>query len=52
MNLTMKFWFKIYVKIFTYMLKALRMMKPCEKYLFDLNGYIVVRNVFTPEEVI
>lgn len=26
-------------------------MTPTEKYLFDLNGFIVVRNVLTPEEV-
>eukprot|EP00961_Rhodomonas_salina_P256166 3462037-Rhodomonas_salina.1 len=30
---------------------AAKMMTPTEKYLFDLNGFIVVRNVLTPEEV-
>ena len=26
-------------------------MNADEKYLFDLNGYLVVKNVLTPEEV-
>eukprot|EP00854_Cymbomonas_tetramitiformis_P027460 gene27460-33864_t len=26
-------------------------MTPAEKYLFDLNGYVVVKNVLTPEEL-
>ena len=26
-------------------------MTPADKYLFDLNGYIIVRNVFSPEEI-
>jgi hypothetical protein len=26
-------------------------MNDAEKYLFDLNGYLVIENVLTPEEV-
>ena len=27
------------------------MLSPTDRYLFDLNGYIIVRNVFTAEEI-
>lgn len=30
---------------------AATQMSPHDKFLFDLNGYVVVRNVFSPEEV-